>query len=211
MPVALAATIARGAWQAPARVAAHLPPPPMLTIRERPPDFTRILLAVEDPKFFDHRGIDLRSPGAGWTSITQGLVKVLYFERFRPGPLAKLEQTLLAVGFDAATPKRLQFDLFWNCVYLGTRGGESITGFPRAAIAWFGRDVKTLDRRGFLTLVAMVMAPNRFSPEHHPDANAERVARIERLLAGLCQPKSWRDVEYQDCGSGGVSGVRSEK
>src|SRR5262245_3552880 len=34
-----------------------------------------ILLAVEDPGFFQHRGVDLSSPGQGMTTITQALVK----------------------------------------------------------------------------------------------------------------------------------------
>lgn len=38
-----------------------------------------MLLAVEDPAFMRHHGVDLATPGAGMTTITQGLVKILYF------------------------------------------------------------------------------------------------------------------------------------
>ncbi len=204
--VMMGATVVRGAWQAPSRVAGALPPPPFRSMGELSPELTRMLLAVEDPRFFDHHGVDFRTPGAGWTTISQGLVKILYFERFRPGPLPKLEQTLLAIGFDAATPKRLQLDLFWNRAYLGTRSAEDVEGFPRGANVWFGRDVTKLERRQFLTLVAMLMAPNRFAPDRHPEAVAERVGRIERMLAGRCEAAEWRDVEYEGCASGPGAG-----
>ena len=42
------------------------------------------LLAVDDPMFYHHHGIDSRTRGAGYTTITQGLVKTLYFGHFRP-------------------------------------------------------------------------------------------------------------------------------
>lgn len=55
-----------------------------------------MLLAVEDPSFMHHHGVDLATPGAGMTTITQGLVKLLYFpDGFRPG-IAKIRQTLIA-------------------------------------------------------------------------------------------------------------------
>jgi membrane peptidoglycan carboxypeptidase len=195
-----AATIARGAWEAPRRIAAHLPPPPSRSMRELPAVRERELLAVEDPRFFDHHGVDLRTPGAGWTTITQALVKVLYFESFRPGPRAKLEQTLLAIGFDAAVGKREQLDLFFNLAYLGRYGNEDVVGFPRASAVYFGRDVTALDRPQYLALVAMLIAPNHYSPARHPDVNAERRTRIERLLEGKCHAASWRDVELAACG-----------
>jgi len=196
-----AMTIARGAWEAPRRVAAHLPPPPSRTLQELPAEQERELLAVEDPRFFEHHGVDLRTPGAGWTTITQALVKVLYFDSFSPGPLAKLEQTLLAVGFDSSVGKREQLDLFFNLAYLGRHDGEDVLGFPRASVVYFGRDVTELERSQYLALVAMLIAPNRYSLARHPAANAERRARIERLLEGKCRATSWRDVELSACGA----------
>jgi len=39
---------------------------------------------VEDPHSFEHGGVDFSTPGAGITTITQGLVKHLYFDQFKP-------------------------------------------------------------------------------------------------------------------------------
>ena len=58
----------------------------------------KALLTVEDPNFYAHNGIDLSTPGAGYTTITQGLVKIYFFNGFNPGPLRinKIKQTIIA-------------------------------------------------------------------------------------------------------------------
>ena len=157
------------------------------------------LLAVEDPAFRSHHGVDVSTPGAGWTTITQGLAKDLYFDEFRPGRLAKLEQSLAALVLDARTSKDRQLRLFLGRAYLGEAPTGSVNGFAPAARVWLGKDVRQLDRREFLSLVAMVIGPNEYELGDHPERNAERVARIERLLAGECRPAGWRDVTYEAC------------
>jgi len=157
------------------------------------------LLAVEDPGFFDHPGIDVWTPGAGWTTITQGLAKDLYFDAFHPGPLAKIEQSLAALVLDARVSKERQLALFLGSAYLGETDDGAVNGFAPAARAWLGKDVRQLDRREFLSLVAMAIGPNAYGIASRPEQNAERVARIERLLAGKCRPIGWRDVTYERC------------
>jgi membrane peptidoglycan carboxypeptidase len=166
---------------------------------ELPPGRIDDLLAVEDPAFRTHSGIDLSTPGAGWTTITQGLAKDLYFDAFRPGPLAKLEQSLAALVLDARTSKDRQLRLFLSRAYLGEIPAGSVNGFAAAARVWIGKDVRQLDRREFLSLVAMVIGPNAYGIADQPKRNAERLARIERLLAGECRPEGWRDVTYEAC------------
>ena len=67
-----------------------------LTLVDFPDGWLEDLLKIEDPNFYGHNGVDLSTPGAGITTITQGMVKYLYFENFKPG-VAKLRQSLIAV------------------------------------------------------------------------------------------------------------------
>jgi hypothetical protein len=160
-----------------------------------------MLLAVEDPGFFHHRGIDFGTPGQGMTTLTQSLAKFLYFDRFRPG-LAKLELMLVArFALDPAFAKREQLEIFINYARFGTSRAREIIGFNDAARTFYGRALERLTDREYLTLVAMLIAPGRLDPARHPEANAERTSRIEALLAGRCRPRGWRDVEYEDCAS----------
>lgn len=159
---------------------------------------TRILLRVEDPTFFSHHGVDLHTPGAGMTTLTQGLVKFLYFQSFRPG-VAKVRQSLLAIGFDARIEKQMQLALFLNASYLGTHQGRVIRGFEDGARTFFGRPFAELTRDQYLALVAMCVAPDALNVVTHPARNAARVDGIERLLANQCSPSGWLDVYYEAC------------
>lgn len=158
-----------------------------------------MLLKVEDPGFWDHRGVDFSTPGAGMTSISQSLVKRFYFEDFQPG-FAKLEQSLIArFVLDPAMPKPAQLKAYLNHSHFGWRNRRPIIGLSAAARAYYGREVSQLDDRQFLSLVAMLMAPRELNPRENQAANAERVRRIERMLAGKCGPTGLRDVTYQAC------------
>ncbi|MFV0294584.1 MAG: glycosyl transferase, partial [Hyphomicrobiaceae bacterium] len=52
----------------------------------------RQLLMVQDPEFEHHGGIDITTPGAGITTVSQSLAKRVGFERFTPG-INKIRQT----------------------------------------------------------------------------------------------------------------------
>lgn len=164
-------------------------------------DLTRehrnILLTVEDPRFFEHHGVDLRTPGAGITSITQAIAKRLYFEKFTPG-FAKIEQTLIALFvIDPVVPKTVQMNTFLNIAYFGSRQGEEITGFDAAARWYFSKPADGLSSFEFTQLVAALVGPNAYAPG--TDANLKRTSKIQALLAGKCAPVSNRDVLYERC------------
>jgi len=166
-----------------------------LTLGNLTADRLKLLLAVEDPAFFEHHGVDLNTPGAGMTTISQGLVKLLYFPNgFRKGP-AKIRQTLIAqYAFDALVPKGEQLELLLSIAYMGDANGVAIRGFSNAARTYFQKDFSSLSDEEFKSLVAMLAAPNRFVPGS--PAHAERMRRIEAYLSGAYRPMCILDVEY---------------
>lgn len=166
-----------------------------------PPDWLAALVAVEDPGFYSHGGIDLTTPGAGWTTLTQALVK-LHFPGPHRGLVGKPLQSFRAMALDRVVPKHLQLTLFLNTAYLGRgAGGAPITGFPAAALHHYGKPLSELSQREFLGLVAMLVGPDRFDPRRDSAAHAQRLRRIESLLAGRCHPRGWRDVFLDGCSS----------
>jgi len=177
-----------------------------LSVRDLPPKRLQMLLAVEDPFFFEHRGVDLATPGAGMTTITQGLVKLMYFpDGFHQG-IAKIRQTLIAqYALDALVSKNEQLDLLLNIAYLGNTDGRAIHGFSNAARTYFGKEFDALSDTEFLSLVAMLIAPNRYTPGS--PAHAERMQRVEAVLSGTYRPLSILDAEY----NGTVSGTFAEE
>lgn len=161
-----------------------------------------MLLAVEDPGFYRHKGIDFSTPGQGRTNMTQALVKFLYFERFEPG-FAKIEQSLIArFVLHPAMGKDEQLELFLNRARFGWRDGREVRGFADAARTFYGKELGALGDDEYLSLVAMLKAPRDLNPLRHKAANAERVGRIKRLLAGRCRPSGVFDDDYPACRAG---------
>jgi membrane peptidoglycan carboxypeptidase len=151
-----------------------------------------ILLKVEDPRFFEHNGVDFSTAGAGITTITQGLVKHLYFDQFRPG-IAKIKQTLIAACvLDPLMSKEDQLRLFINTVYLGRK----TNGFEQAAHVYFHKSLAQLTEDEFIAIVAMIIAPETFNIEKFPARNKERVERIKRLVNGEYKPSGLFDLYY---------------
>lgn len=151
-----------------------------------------ILLKVEDPLFFEHQGIDFSTPGAGITTITQGLVKHIYFDNFKSG-IAKIKQTLIArFVLDPLMPKKMQLKRFINTVYLGPKA----IGFKQAADNYFHKQFSELAEDQYIALVAMIIAPATFSIEKYPERNKERVTRIKKVIKGEYKPKGLCDLYY---------------
>lgn len=154
------------------------------------------LLKVQDANFYHHKGYDFETPGTGLTSLSQGLVKLYYFNKFKPG-IAKIEQTLIArYAFDALTPKDTILKLFVNNAYLGQGDSGPIYGFEPAAHYHFHKKFVELSWEEYLSLIAMIRAPDAFHYLNKPDANNLRVARIKKMLSGEYIPKDNSDQFY---------------
>jgi membrane peptidoglycan carboxypeptidase len=133
------------------------------------------------------------------TTITQALVKRFYFEHFRKG-FPKIEQSLIArFVLDPAMSKNAQLQAYLNFTSFGTNDGRKVIGFADAARTYYGREFARLSDHEFISLVAMLMAPNALEPARHKAANDDRVRRIEAMLAGKCEPTGLRDVTYVNC------------
>ena len=156
----------------------------------------RALLAIEDPGFYRHHGVDLQTPGAGLTTIAQSLVKTCYFAHFQPG-LAKIRQTLIArFALDPLVSKDDQLTMFINTINLGSMDGKPVIGLAAAARAYYRKDVAELSEYEYLSLVAMIVAPRNFDLLERPAANAERTRRLARVVSGEYRPTQLMDIYY---------------
>lgn len=155
-----------------------------------------ILLAVQDPGFYSHHGIDLSTPGAGLTTLTQAVVKKIYFKRFKPG-IAKIKQSLFAYfALDPIISKEDQFTLFVNLMYFGKINNKTVVGFADASLLFYGKSFENLTEDEYISLVAVIVSPNTFNPYYHPEWNRERVERIKLLVNNKYKPKGLMDQYY---------------
>ena len=156
------------------------------------------LLRVEDPAFWQHDGVDVRSRGAGMTTLTQSLAKRLAFDHFKPG-IGKVRQTAYAFGLEKRLSKKEILALFLNTAQLGRGPAGWMQDMFATSVRLYGKRPAEITDRQWLNLVAVLVAPKDFGLTA-PDARLdERVRRIERLLSGKCQPLGERDVFLKGC------------
>jgi membrane carboxypeptidase/penicillin-binding protein len=154
------------------------------------------LLQIQDPGFYEHKGIDLSTPGAGLTTITQSIVKKLYFKEFKPG-FRKYKQSIIArFVVNKKLEKNEQLELFLNSVYMGSPNGNEVYGLSKASNVFYGKSFKQLSDDEYLSLIAMLVGPNQFSILEAPKKNKKRVARIKAVLTGKYRPRGLTDVYY---------------
>jgi len=154
-----------------------------------PPGFSRerieTLLKLRDPGFWTHGGVDWSAPlGA---TVAQSVAKKFYFADFKPG-FGKIRETLIAqFAVGPLTSKSAQLAAFIDA-----------NGWGEAARKWFGKPLADLEDHEFLSVIASADNPKDYAPG--TPVNAERVRRIEKYLAGLCERRGFADVWLEDCG-----------
>ncbi|WP_409070623.1 transglycosylase domain-containing protein [Acinetobacter sp. V91_13] len=162
-------------------------------------DHLAILLTVEDPNFSKHSGVDFSTAGAGLTTITQSAAKRLAFQQFRPG-FNKIRQTGYALGLERHLTKEQILALWLDTLEMGNGPNGWMIGFHLASSTIYGRPPAELTNIEFIRLVAVLIAPNSYSLISNDPKLDERVARIQRLVAGTCEPSSLLDVWLKECG-----------
>ena len=142
-----------------------------------------ILVRIQDPTFFKHSGIEWPSPLTS-TTITQSLVKKLFFKKFTKG-FKKIEQTLIArFVVNPNISKETQLVAFMSTAYFGEKDGKQLFGISEGARSWFNKSLSELTDDEYLSLIAMLPGPNALKP--NTAASKERVRRIKKVLSGEC-------------------------
>jgi penicillin-binding protein 1B len=150
------------------------------------PALVDAILAIEDQRFGEHRGIDLRRVlGAAWanlragrvvqggSTLTQQLVKNFYLTRERT--LArKIDEAAMALILERNHGKQEILDAYLNEVYMGQRGGVAIHGMGEAALHFFGKDARDLTLAESALLAGIIQGPSLLSPRRHPERARER-------------------------------------
>ena len=148
---------------------------------EIPPDLIRAFIAIEDKRFFRHRGVDiLRTtratlgyfvghPTCGGSTITQQLVKNLT-GRDEQTPDRKLTEIFLALDLERQVGKERVLEAYLNVVNLA----RGCFGVGMAAETYFGKSVGELTLSECASLAAITQNPARYDPVSHPDDHLRR-------------------------------------
>lgn len=180
-----------------------------------PADFEKDLLRIEDPRFYQHHGVDI-SLGQGATTITsivardfflygssltgiKGGLQNFYRVVFDCCKQFDVSRDVMALVLDKKLSKSEQLSAFLYRSYWGAMSGAALMGIQTASSVYFEKPLHKLNRKEFIILVAMLKAPDVYNPVSNPAALQRRVNRIENLLADKCISSGWFDTDYPNC------------
>ena len=156
------------------------------------PHLVRAIVAVEDRRFFEHRGVDsLRILAAAWTNLLEGravqggstITQQLARQSFLTPDKTlrrKLKEAILAARFEGLYSKEEILELYLNRVYFG--GG--LYGAEVAARGFFGKPASRLDVAEAALLAGLVKSPSRYAPTVSRErAVARRNVVLRAMLA----------------------------
>src|ERR1700758_2439624 len=163
-----------------------------VSLSEVSPYFIAAVLAREDARFYDHKGIDWRgimralvrdiasgSAKEGASSITQQLAR-------NSLPLGgrtlsrKLLEAMVALRIERQFTKQQILELYVNRIYFG----NGCYGVETASQAYFGKSASKLNLPEAALLAGLIRIPNRFSPLKNPQGAAiQRDAVLDRMVA----------------------------
>jgi 1A family penicillin-binding protein len=163
-----------------ARVSAHL---------------RRAVIAVEDQRFYEHRGVDLVRVVAaavanlregrraqGGSTITQQLARLAFLSRDKT-IRRKLKEVILAARIEREYSKDEILELYLNKVYFG--GG--LHGAEAAARGYFGKPAADLNVAEAALLAGLIKSPSSYAPT----VNLERaVARRGLVLQAMLDERA---------------------
>ena len=143
----------------------------MVSIDEIPEMLQNAFIAVEDARFYEHNGVDVkRIVGAlvanftsgstqGGSTITQQLIKqtVLSSEQSYK---RKLQEAYLAMELETRYTKKQILESYLNTIFLG----GSYYGVRVAAYGYFGKELDQLTLRECAMLAGLTRSPNYYNP-----------------------------------------------
>ena len=160
-----------------------------VTLDQIPVDLQHAVVAIEDERFYEHNGIDVKGIlragmkaittgdfSEGASTITQQLLKNNVFtnwtsestqlERFT----RKFQEQYLAVQVEKKTDKDTILENYLNTINLGAGS----YGVQAAARQYFDKDVWNLNLSECATLAGITQNPTRFNPIINPESNQKR-------------------------------------
>src|SRR5216684_7715402 len=163
-----------------------------VSLSEVSPYFIMAVLAREDTRFYEHKGIDWRgvlraltrdilsmSAKEGASSLTMQLARnslPLGGRRI----IKKKMEAMVALRIERDFTKQQILELYVNRIYFGT----GCYGVETASQAYFGKNASKLNLSEAALLAGLIRSPNRFSPLKNPKgAAAQRDAVLDRMVA----------------------------
>ena len=176
-----------------------------------PEDLAHAFVAIEDERFYEHNGIDikgiLRAAYVGITNgfhftegastITQQLLKNNVFtdwtseDSFAESLKRKIQEQYLAIELTKSMSKDEVLLNYMNTINLG----QNTLGVQAASLRYFNKSVNSLTLSECAVIAGITQNPSRLNPISHPEENAKR---REKVLKNMLDQGYITQVEYDE-------------
>lgn len=175
------------------------------------PDCTKLaFVAIEDERFFEHNGIDIkgiiragvsaiknRGLGQGASTITQQLLKNNVFTDWTEENndiekvKRKIQEQYLAIELEKVMDKDSILVNYLNTINCG----QSTLGVQAASLRYFGKPVWELNISESACIAAITQKPSYYNPIIHPDNNK---SRRKDVLDKMLEKEFITEAEYKE-------------
>ncbi len=163
-----------------------------VTLDEIPKDLQHAFVAIEDARFYEHHGIDVKGIlragvkglttgnfSEGASTLTQQLLKNNVFDGWtEEGKVErvrrKIQEQYLALELEKKVNKKWIMENYLNTINLG----QNTLGVQAASRRYFGKDVSELTLSECAVLAAITQNPSKYNPISNPKQNAQRREKV---------------------------------
>ncbi len=161
----------------------------VVPLKDISPNIQRAVMAIEDNRFYEHNGVDLRGTlraasanlrgddVQGGSTLTQQLVKNLFLSPERAFT-RKIAEALLAMRVERHYDKNKILEMYLNQVYWGNQS----YGIEKAAKRYFKTSARDLTIAQSALLAGLLKAPEGLSPFAYPKAARLRQLEVMRAM-----------------------------
>lgn len=171
---------------------------------EIPTDLANAIVAIEDQRFYNHRGVDvIRIAGSllnnlsggnlqGGSTLDQQFIKLTYFSTSAEDQniKRKVQEAWLALQLEKTKTKQEILTYYVNKVYMS----NGTYGMKTAAETFYGKELKDLSLAQLALLAGMPQAPNQYDPYSHPE-DAQK--RRDLVLSEMLDEKYIDSTQYE--------------
>jgi penicillin-binding protein 1A len=176
-----------------------------------PVDLRRATVAIEDERFYKHKGVDVNAivragiknlesgeTVQGGSTITQQLVRALYIKDPKRNFARKIREAKLASELEKKHSKSWVLHSYLNSVPYGTVEGRTAIGAEAAAVTFFDKHAKNLNLDESALLAGLTQAPSQYNPFRNGQAAIER---RNEVLRKMLDNGYITDAEYHEAAS----------
>jgi len=161
----------------------------IVEIETLPSHVTNAFISVEDKRFYQHNGYDLKriiksamvnfstkSKSQGASTISQQLIKNALLSNEKTYS-RKLEELVLSVKMEKKFTKNEILEMYLNTIYFGSNA----YGIENASQTYFNKSAKDLTANEACCLAGLIRSPKQYSPRE----NYENAVKRKNMVANL--------------------------